>query len=33
MRRIPNAARDTLTDFMLNYLARGAGVHIDGWGG
>jgi hypothetical protein len=29
MRRIPNAAGDTLTDFMLDYLARGAVVHID----
>jgi transposase-like protein len=33
MRRIPNAAADTLTDFVLDHVARGAEVHTDGWGG
>src|ERR1035437_8618113 len=32
MRRIPNAAADTLTDFVLEYVARGTEVHTDGWG-
>jgi hypothetical protein len=33
MRRIPNAAADTLTDFVLDHVARGAEVNTDGWAG
>jgi len=33
MRRIPNAAADTLTEFVLDHVARGAEVHTDGWAG
>jgi transposase-like protein len=33
MRRIPNAAADTLTDFVLDDVARGTEVNTDGWGG
>ncbi len=33
MRRIPNAAADTLTDFVLDHVARGAEVNTDGWSG
>jgi len=30
MQRIPNAAADTLTDFVLEHVARGSEVHTDG---
>jgi transposase-like protein len=33
MRRIANASADTLTEFVLDNVARGAEVHTDGWGG
>ena len=33
MRRIIDASADTLTDFVLDNVARGAEVHTDGWGG
>jgi transposase-like protein len=33
MRRIPNAGKDVLTDFVLDHVARGAEVHTDGWVG
>jgi len=33
MRRIPDASADTLTEFVLEHVARGAEVHTDGWGG
>ena len=31
MRRIANASADTLTEFVLDNVARGAEVHTDGW--
>ena len=33
MRRVANASADTLTEFVLDNVARGAEVHTDGWGG
>ena len=33
MRRIPNAGKDVLTDFVLDHIERGAEVRTDGWGG
>ena len=33
MRRIPDVTKDTLTDFVLDHVARGAEVHTDGWQG
>ncbi len=33
MRRIPNVTKDTLTDFVLDHVARGAEVHTDAWQG
>jgi ISXO2-like transposase domain len=33
MRRIPNVNRDTLTDFVLDNIARGSEVRTDGWRG
>jgi len=33
MRRITDASADTLTDFVLDHVARGAEVHTDAWGG
>src|SRR5664280_1024393 len=33
MRRIANASADTLTEFVLDDVARAAEVHTDGWGG
>ena len=33
MRRITDASADTLTDFVLENVARGAAVHTDAWGG
>ena len=31
MRRIPNVTKDTLTDFVLDNVARGSEVRTDGW--
>lgn len=31
MRRIPNASKPVLTDFVLDNIARGTEVHTDGW--
>jgi transposase-like protein len=33
MRRIPNVTKDTLTEFVLDHIARGAEVHTDAWQG
>ena len=33
MRRIPDVTKATLTDFVLDHVARGAEVHTDGWQG
>ena len=33
MRRIPDVTKDTLTEFVLDHVARGAEVHTDGWQG
>jgi transposase-like protein len=33
MRRIPNVSRDTLSDFVLEHVARGSEVHTDGYTG
>jgi ISXO2-like transposase domain len=33
MRRIPNASKDVLTDFVLDRIERGAEVRTDGWVG
>ena len=33
MRRIANVAKDTLTDFVLDHVERGAEVRTDGWQG
>ncbi len=33
MRRITDASAGTLTDFVLDHVARGAEVHTDAWGG
>jgi len=33
MRRIPNAAADILTEFVLDHVARSSEIHTDGWGG
>ena len=33
MRRIPNVKRDTLTDFVLEHVARCIEVHTDAWTG
>jgi len=33
MRRIPNVTKDTLTDFVLDNVARGSEVRTDGWQG
>ncbi len=33
MRRIPNAGKDVLTDFVLDHLARGSEVRTDAWAG
>jgi ISXO2-like transposase domain len=33
MRRIPNVKRDTLTDFVLDHVARGSEVRTDAWTG
>jgi transposase-like protein len=33
MRRIPNVTKDTLTDFVLDSVARGSEVRTDGWQG
>jgi len=33
MRRIPDVTKDTLTEFVLDNVARGAEVHTDGWQG
>ena len=33
MRRVANASADTLTEFVLDNVARAAEVHTDGWGG
>jgi transposase-like protein len=33
MRRIPNVTKDTLTDFVLDHVARGSEVRTDGWQG
>ena len=33
MRRIPDVTKATLTDFVLDHVARGAEVHTDGWPG
>ena len=33
MRRITDASADTLTDFVLDHVARRAEVHTDAWGG
>lgn len=33
MRRIPNVKQDTLTDFVLDHVARGSEVRTDAWTG
>ena len=33
MRRIPNAGKDILTDFVLDHVERGSEVRTDAWGG
>jgi len=33
MRRIPDASKDVLTDFVLDHVQRGSEVHTDGWVG
>ena len=33
MRRIPNVTQDTLTDFVLDHVARGGEVRTDAWSG
>lgn len=33
MRRIPDVTKDTLTDFVLDHVERGAEVRTDGWQG
>jgi len=33
MRRIPNVTQDTLSDFVLEHVARGSEVHTDAWTG
>jgi transposase-like protein len=33
MRRIPNVKRDTLTEFVLDHVARGSEVRTDAWNG
>jgi hypothetical protein len=33
MRRIPDVTKATLTEFVLDHVARGAEVHTDGWQG
>jgi transposase-like protein len=33
MRRIPNVTKDTLTEFVLDNVVRGAEVHTDAWRG
>jgi transposase-like protein len=33
MRRVPNVKRDTLTDFVLDHVARGSEVRTDAWTG
>lgn len=33
MRRIPNASKDVLSDFVLDHVARRSEVHTDGWVG
>ena len=33
MRRIPNVKQDTLTDFVLEHVARGSEVRTDAWTG
>ena len=33
MRRIPDVTKDTLTDFVLDHVARGSEVRTDGWQG
>ena len=33
MRRVPDVTKATLTDFVLDHVARGAEVHTDGWQG
>jgi transposase-like protein len=33
IRRIPNVKRDTLTDFVLDHVARGSEVRTDAWTG
>ncbi len=33
MRRIPDASKDVLTDFVLDNVQRGSEVHTDGWVG
>jgi transposase-like protein len=33
MRRIPDVSKASLTDFVLDHVARGAEVHTDGWQG
>ena len=31
MRRIPNVKRDTLTEFVLDHVARGSEIRTDAW--
>jgi transposase-like protein len=33
LQRLPNTQRDTLTEFVLDHVARGSKVHTDAWGG
>jgi hypothetical protein len=33
MRRIPNVKRDTLTEFVLDHVARGSEIRTDAWTG
>jgi len=33
MKRIPTVTKDTLTDFVLDHVARGSEVRTDGWQG
>ena len=33
IRRIPDVTKDTLTDFVLDHVARGSEVRTDGWQG
>jgi transposase-like protein len=33
MRRVPNVTKDTLTDFVLDHIARHSEVRTDGWQG